>query len=153
MKILIAIEVTCRGKLALAQGKGHGRRKLLPYPPYPPLCANNVASYLSATATVFNLTQFWEKAFPNSPPFAQFINNTYDVITSSEQVRLVREPFYADYAATNEGRRPFVNPSGLARWAVADNNTLTMDEARNKQQQFKDWLSTDILPEDAETCP
>jgi hypothetical protein len=112
----------------------------------------NVTSYLSATTTVFNLTESWAKTKPEAPPFAEFINNTYDVITSNEQVRLVREPFYADYAAANDGRLPFVIPSALVRWAVADNNSLMLDEANDKQQQFKNWIEAEVLPPDTDSC-
>ncbi|KAJ6446974.1 glutamyl-tRNA(Gln) amidotransferase [Purpureocillium lavendulum] len=107
---------------------------------------------LRANTTAFNVTTAWAESYPASQPFDVFINNTYEVITATEQANLVRNPFYAKYAASHDGRLPFVNPSPLDRWAVGDAFPDALGEARTKQKQFRDWLNAVVLPSDSESC-
>lgn len=65
----------------------------------------------------------------------------------------MRDPFYADYAATHDGRLPAVNSAPLVRWAYADSfpNT-TVDVANANRTLFGDWVSEEVLIADDETC-
>ncbi|KAJ9641122.1 hypothetical protein H2199_005790 [Coniosporium tulheliwenetii] len=67
-------------------------------------------------------------------------------------VALVRDPFYADYAAAHNGRLPFVDPPPLTRWAYGDNATATVEEAVANKTAFMDWFTSEVLAPDAETC-
>ncbi|KAL3965251.1 hypothetical protein ACCO45_002255 [Purpureocillium lilacinum] len=111
-----------------------------------------LSDFLSANTTPFNLTASWASSRPGGQPFDVFINNTYEIITAAEQTKLVRDPFYADYAAAHDGRLPFVNPSPLDRWAVADAFPGALDSAKAKQRQFGEWIDSVVLAGDPETC-
>ncbi|UNI13623.1 hypothetical protein JDV02_000348 [Purpureocillium takamizusanense] len=111
-----------------------------------------LTDFLSANSTTFNLTASWASSHPDGQPFDAFINNTYEIITAAEQAKLVRDPFYADYAGAHDGRRPFVNPSPLDRWAVADAFPGALDSAKAKQRQFREWIDSVVLPSDPQTC-
>ncbi|KAI6351943.1 hypothetical protein MCOR25_009659 [Pyricularia grisea] len=75
------------------------------------------------------------------------LRTTYAVIITKHQTELVRDPFYRDYAAAFDGRKPFVNPAPLARWAYGDSlpATALSDALRNKTI-FKDWFNDLVLP-------
>lgn len=114
---------------------------------------HNHTTFLSANTTTFNLTTSWASTDPSGPSFNVYINNTYDQITAKDQATLVRNPFYADYAAAHEGRVPFVNPSPLDRWAVGDNTTETAyREALVNKETFAAWLDEEVLPADEASC-
>ncbi|KAL1591753.1 hypothetical protein SLS60_011752 [Paraconiothyrium brasiliense] len=110
------------------------------------------ASFLSANTTAFDVDKAWAATNPGKPVLKAYLNNTYDIITSRRQAALVRDLFYARYAAEFEGRTPPVDPSPLARWAVADATQVTLEEALETKSQFQDWFHTEVLPPDAKTC-
>ncbi|USW55800.1 Putative amidase [Septoria linicola] len=108
--------------------------------------------FLSASQKEFNMTEAWSAARPDLPPLAAYFQDAYDVITSRRQAELVRDPFYADYAAAHDGRLPFVNPSALVRWAVAENITSSIEDAMARKKMFQEWIDEDVLPPDAASC-
>lgn len=73
--------------------------------------------FLSTKATPLNYTQLWDqtKPDPKLDSLNVFFNRTYPTFISKEQTKNVRDPFYADYAARYDGRRPFVDPVPLVR--------------------------------------
>ncbi|KAK5655494.1 hypothetical protein OQA88_5765 [Cercophora sp. LCS_1] len=111
---------------------------------------NSLASFVSGTVEALNIAGSWNATMPaeaNGTPINVFLNTTYPVLITKEQIALVREPFYRDYAAAHDGRRPFVNPVPLARWGYGD--TLpdsALDEAIRQKTVFMDWFNTNILP-------
>lgn len=109
-------------------------------------------SFLSATSADFQISKSWAADQSAMPPLREYVGNIYDVITATRQAELVRDPFYADYAGLHDGRLPFVDPSALARWAVASSASNALPEANAKREHFRDWLNTEILPPDNETC-
>lgn len=111
-----------------------------------------VTEFLSADVTPFNLTDSWDKMNPEQPSLLSFINNTYEVLSAKEQARIVRDSFYADYAAANEGRLPHVNPAPLQRWALGDGSSSTIDEGISNKTIFMDWFNDKILYRDPRTC-
>lgn len=90
-----------------------------------PTSADNVADGLILDF-VANLTAFlgakamaidYDAMFATNPPAGSPTNNTtellnitYPALISGQQVPLVRDPFFADYAAVHDGRTPFVDP-------------------------------------------
>ena len=72
-------------------------------------------AFLGTNATALNFTALWDQTKPDASldPLSIFLNRTYPTIISKEQTKRVRDPFYADYAAVHDGRRPFVDPVPL----------------------------------------
>lgn len=75
--------------------------------------------FLSTSATALNLSALWTSTLPAGadPSLDEFLNITYPILISKEQTMLVRDPFYAAYAAVHDGRRPFVDPVPLVERA------------------------------------
>ena len=71
--------------------------------------------FLSTRATALNLSTLWTSTLPAGvdPSLDDFLNITYPILISKEQTMLVRDPFFAAYAAVHDGRRPFVDPAPL----------------------------------------
>lgn len=78
---------------------------------------SNLQAFLSANVTVFNTTAAWAATRPAGadPNLNDLLNITYPILISKEQTKLVRAPFFADYAAAHDGRKPFVDPVPLVR--------------------------------------
>ena len=77
------------------------------------------------------------------------------MLVSVDQYRSLSLPFYADYAAKHDGRRPFVNPGPLLRWAWGQNNggDAAYGEALKNKTIFKDWWESDGYGKaDDKTC-
>ncbi|KAL1799641.1 hypothetical protein ACET3X_003678 [Alternaria dauci] len=112
----------------------------------------NVTEFLGANATAYNVTASFDAANADVAPLRTFMNLTYAVLITKQQTELVREPFYADYAAANDGRLPFVNPVPLARWGWGDNQTVTADDAIANKTVFQNWANETFLAPSPETC-
>lgn len=116
------------------------------------LFLHNLTDLLSASVSEFNLTERWAAGNPTAEPLLSIINSTYEVLSAQEQGLLVRDPFYADYAAQHDGRRPHVNPAPLRRWALGDNVNATMEEAVANKTRFMDWFNGSVLKPDSVSC-
>jgi hypothetical protein len=112
----------------------------------------NVSEYLQANVSAYNLTSEFSNANPTIAPLETLMNLTYAILITKQQIELVRDPFYADYAAKYDGRRPFVNPVPLARWGWGANQTNTVEEAVNNKTIFMDWVNSGILTPSPKTC-
>ncbi|KAH7384652.1 glutamyl-tRNA amidotransferase [Pyrenochaeta sp. MPI-SDFR-AT-0127] len=112
----------------------------------------NVTAFLRANTTAYNVTASFGEDNPDLAPLTTLMNITYVVLMTKQQVELVREPFYADYAAKHDGRRPFVNPVPLARWAWADNHDVSVDEAIANKTMFMKWANETLLAPSPQTC-
>ena len=111
-----------------------------------------LTDFLSGNSSAYNLTADWAETGTNDSPLNVFLNTTYATIITKAQTELVRDPFYAAYAAANDGRRPFVNPVPLYRWSYADNTTNTIEEAVANKTEFMDWFNSNVLIPTPETC-
>ena len=111
-----------------------------------------ITDFLSGNSSAYNLTADWAESGTNDAPLNVFLNTTYATIITKAQTSLVRDPFYADYAAEYDGRRPFVNPVPLYRWSYADNTTETLEEAVANKTEFMDWFNSNVLVPTPETC-
>ncbi|KAF2130417.1 amidase signature enzyme [Dothidotthia symphoricarpi CBS 119687] len=112
----------------------------------------NVTDFLDANATAFNITASFSQDNPTLAPLTTILNLTYPLLITKQQIGLVRDPFYADYAAKYDGRRPFVNPVPLARWGWGANASETVAEAIANKTTFMNWSETTFLAPSAQTC-
>jgi hypothetical protein len=112
----------------------------------------NLTDFLMANVTAFNISSAWASDNPSSDPISLISNTTYPLLICKEQIKLGRDPFYANYAAAHDGRRPFVNPNPLFRWSCGDNSTATIEEAVANKTQFMDWFNSEALAPDPEAC-
>lgn len=93
-------------------------------------------------------------AAANGASLSAFISNAYPTLISQQQYKLLTLPFYADYAAVNAGKRPFVDPSPLIRWAYGQNNVSSegTNQAINNATIFKGWWEETVMLPSAESC-
>ncbi|KAI4257713.1 MAG: hypothetical protein LQ352_001553 [Teloschistes flavicans] len=116
---------------------------------------SKLETFLKAKITPLNLTTSWTASKPASAPasLTTLLNITYPILISKEQTRLVRDPFYAAYAAVHDGRRPFVDPAPLVRWAFGDSYPdSALTEAQTNKTIFMDWFNSHVLVNDTKTC-
>jgi hypothetical protein len=119
--------------------------------------ANALADLTGATIEPINLSTLWNSSRPAGAPasLSGMLNLTYPTLIAKEQTTLVRDPFYADYAAVHDGRTPFVDPAPLIRWAFVENKTnAALDEAIANKTMFMNWFNSEVLPpsDDADIC-
>ncbi|RSM08741.1 hypothetical protein CEP52_004499 [Fusarium oligoseptatum] len=112
----------------------------------------NLTDFLSAKVTPFDLNEHWNSTSPDAPSVSTLLNNTYEIVSAKEQARLVRDPFFRDYGAAHDGRRPHVNPAPLNRWALGNSSTSTVEEGIANKTRFMDWFNTRVLSYDAKSC-
>jgi len=112
-------------------------------------------TFLGTTRTEMNLTSLWTSTKPSnvSASLNEMLNTTYPVLITTDQTSLLAEPFFADYAAANEGRRPFVDPAPLTRWTYGWSLPPSAhDEAIVQKTTFMNWFASEVVPGDADTC-
>ncbi|ETN45177.1 uncharacterized protein HMPREF1541_10054 [Cyphellophora europaea CBS 101466] len=110
---------------------------------------DSLAEVTGAAIEDFNITEAWADSHPADTPesLRDFANLTYAIIVAKDQTNLVRDRFYADYAAVHDGRTPHVNPSPLTRWIWADTqDDSQMEEALANKTLFMDWFNSAIMP-------
>ena len=112
----------------------------------------NLTAFLKANASAYNVTASFAEDNPDLPSLVNVMNLTYTTLITKQQIELVREPFYADYAAKHDGRKPFVDPVPMARWGWSDNATVTLDEAIANKTIFMNWANSTFLAPSAKTC-
>jgi hypothetical protein len=112
----------------------------------------NVTAYLQANASAYNITGAWSQDNPTLAPLNTLMNITYALLITKQQIELVRDPFYADYAAKYDGRRPFVNPVPLARWGWGANQSNPVSEGIANKTLFMEWARSAILAPSNATC-
>ncbi|KAF6821087.1 glutamyl-tRNA amidotransferase [Colletotrichum sojae] len=109
----------------------------------------DLAGFLGTEATEFNLTEAWATSGPEGVrdmSLTDVLGKTYATLITKEQTALVRDPFYADYAAAYNGRRPFVNPVPLSRWAWGDAQPANaLEDAKANKTLFMDWFNSKVL--------
>ena len=111
--------------------------------------------FLSASTTALNQSALWAATHPDgvSASLDSFLNITYPILIAKEQIELVRDPFYDQYAAVHDGRKPFVDPAPLVRWAFGDSYPdSALTDAVNNKTIYQQWFSTHVLLNDSTTC-
>ncbi|KXS97317.1 hypothetical protein AC578_10748 [Pseudocercospora eumusae] len=115
----------------------------------------NLSTFIGASVVEYDIDVDWNATKPSniSTTLEDLLNITYPILITQRQTALVRDPFYADYAAVHDGRRPFVDPVPLFRWAWGDSypNT-TLDMAIENKTAFGHWFANQVLVADEETC-
>jgi hypothetical protein len=118
-----------------------------------PTEAEDVADQLlGANATAYNISASFNADNADVAPLTTFMNLTYALLITKQQTELVREPFYADYAAKHDGRLPFVNPVPLTRWGWGDKQTYTVEDAVANKTIFQTWANETFLAPSHDTC-
>lgn len=103
--------------------------------------------FLKASVTPFDFGSAFNATGPqNNRDLTQLLNITYPTLISKQQTPLVRDPFYKDYAAKYNGRRPFIDPVPLVRWAFGDSLPPTATgDALNNKTIFMNWFNSKVL--------
>ena len=116
---------------------------------------DKLSAYLSADVSPINLTTLWNSTRPanTTASLSSLLNITYPILIAQDQTRLVRDPFYADYASLHDGRRPFVDPAPLVRWAFGDSYPISASqEAIYNKTLFQGWFQSTVTKPDPVTC-
>jgi hypothetical protein len=115
--------------------------------------ASKLATSINATISPINITSLWNQTHPaataniTTGSLSSFLNLTYAILISKQQTALVRDPFYADYAAQHDGRTPFVDPAPLTRWAFGESYPASaLTDAITNKTLFMNWFNTEVLP-------
>lgn len=111
-------------------------------------------AFLKADVTAFDIDAAWNSTGPVKDTIGVYLNTTYPTLISQQQYSLLAVPFYADYSKANNGRRPFVNPTPLTRWAWGQNNISSdaLELQLKRKAVFADWWNGKILLKDKTTC-
>ena len=90
----------------------------------------------------------------NGVSLSTLLNFAYPALIAQQQYELLALPFYADYAAANNGKRPFINPSPLIRWAYGQNNLPAgaADQAIQNATIFRNWWEKNVIIPTPESC-
>ncbi|KAJ4290080.1 hypothetical protein N0V88_006586 [Collariella sp. IMI 366227] len=111
--------------------------------------ANALAKFVAGNVTTLNLSTEWSATKPADAgdiTLSTLLNTTYATIIAKEQTPLIRDPFYRDYAAAHAGRRPFINPVPLSRWAYGDSLPASaLQSALAAKATFMRWLNSALL--------
>lgn len=118
---------------------------------------SKLESFLNATTTALDYNTLWANTTPAAAGGAsinEYLNIVYPVLISQQQYNLFTLPFYADYAAANQGRRPFIDPSPLIRWTWGQVNVSSdaTEQAIASKNVFMDWWAEQVVRPDAESC-
>lgn len=114
-----------------------------------------LGDFLGTEALAGNYSQLWADTRPNSPSADEMLDTTYAVFVSHDQWKLLGKPFFDDYAASNDGRQPYVNPGPLVRWQWGQVNAPdeVYEQALRNISTFKEWYETDGYGRrDPESC-
>jgi hypothetical protein len=119
---------------------------------------SKLQTFLNASAPVsITASDLWAA---NSPPAANgsslsdFLGIAYPTLIAQQQYQLLTLPFYADYAAANDGRRPFVDPAPLVRWAFGQVNVTAdaSEQALGNKTVFVEWWEGNVVVPSKESC-
>ncbi|KAG9231567.1 putative Glutamyl-tRNA amidotransferase subunit A [Amylocarpus encephaloides] len=90
----------------------------------------------------------------NGVSLSELLNLAYPTLISHQQYNLVTQPFYADYAAANNGKRPFVDPSPLIRWAFGQTSVPAdaSTQAIRNATIFRKWWEQNVVVPSPESC-
>lgn len=111
----------------------------------------------STSTTTVDLGTLWNETTPsgaNDSSINDFLGFVYPTLITQQQYSLLAEPFYEDYAAANNGARPFIDPVPLSRWTWGQNNISAdaTEQAIYNKTVFMDWFATEIVPESSTSC-
>jgi hypothetical protein len=115
----------------------------------------NLGDLLGTQALPGNYSKLWSDTRGDSPPVDEMLNTTYAVFVSHDQWKLLGKPFFDDYAASHDGRQPYINPGPLVRWQWGQTHATDeiYEQALRNISTFKNWYETDGYGRrDPESC-
>jgi len=118
--------------------------------------SSRLESFLDANTSTIDPATLWATSPPagvSEPDLDAYIGTVYPTLISDNQYKEFTLPFYADYAAAHDGRRPFIDPVPLERWAY--HQTLpgnAAEEADSRRKTFRDWWAKEVNPRNNYTC-
>jgi hypothetical protein len=70
---------------------------------------SKLSGFLDTNYTISNISEQWAASRPTNVTSSinELLNETYAILTSNDQFNLLGRPFFSDYAAQHDGRRPF----------------------------------------------
>ena len=70
---------------------------------------SKLSGFLNTNYTIANVSEQWAASHPANVTSSinELLNETYAILTSNDQFNLLSRPFFDDYAAQRDGRRPF----------------------------------------------
>ncbi|WPB04145.1 uncharacterized protein RHO25_008789 [Cercospora beticola] len=114
---------------------------------------NKVSGFLGADVAEYNIEAPWNVTSDLDTTLSDLTYLTYGTLIAKRQASLIRDPFFADYAAAHDGRRPFIDPAPLVRWTWGDSLLETaVEEANANRTLFADWFSDHVLVPNKQTC-
>jgi hypothetical protein len=118
---------------------------------------HKLTSFLNATTSILDYTSLWAETSPaaaGNSSISDYLGYVYPVLISQQQYNLLTLPFYADYASKNSGKKPFVDPAPLIRWAYGQNNWTADATAQALQNKtvFMEWWAEEVILPSAESC-
>ncbi|RDW72673.1 glutamyl-tRNA(Gln) amidotransferase, subunit A [Aspergillus mulundensis] len=111
----------------------------------------------NATVSPLDYDALWEDTKPHTVPedttLTSLLNLTYGILITKQQFPRIGAKLYDDYAAANNGRRPFIDPVPLSRWnwGLSYPDSQLDIELANKEV-FKAWWNSTVQVFDEETC-
>ncbi|KAJ5918902.1 hypothetical protein N7454_010046 [Penicillium verhagenii] len=110
-----------------------------------------------ANISAFDYDDLWEATKPSAvaadETLESLLNLTYPILISKQQYPLLAAPLYADYAAANGGRRPFIDPVPLSRWDFGlEYPDSQLDTEISNKNIFTRWWNSTAQVLDEETC-
>ncbi|KAK0105533.1 hypothetical protein ONS95_004108 [Cadophora gregata] len=115
-----------------------------------------LTTFLNATSTALDINAAWASTRPveaGGNSLTQFMGTVYPILISQQQYRLLTLPFYSDYAAAHDGRRPFINPVPLTRWAYGQGFPAEAEQqALVNKTVFTEWWKSNVVLESEESC-
>ncbi|KAI5359507.1 putative amidase [Septoria linicola] len=112
-----------------------------------------LSAFIGADVIDYDIEADWNATSNANVTLNDLTYLTYAILIAQRQTALVRDPFFADYAAIHDGRRPFIDPAPLVRWTWGDSYpNATVDIANANRTIFADWVSSNVLVADEKTC-
>jgi len=112
-------------------------------------------TFLGTKRTEMNLTAMWLQSMPSnvSASLGEMLYTTYPTLITMDQTSLLADPFIADYAAANGGRKPFIDPAPLTRWNYGWSLPAeAYTEGIANKTTFMNWFADEVVPYAPDTC-
>lgn len=111
----------------------------------------------ASTPTPITPATLWTASPPaaaNGASLSDYISLAYPTLISQQQYSLLTLPFYSDYAAAHDGKRPFVDPSPLIRWAFGQNDVAPDASSTylSHAAVFRKWWEEKVIIPTEESC-
>lgn len=113
-----------------------------------------LSKHLNATVETTSISEFWNAtAEKPGTDFASYMQMVGFNLIWKNQLDNVITPFREQYAAANDGRKPFINPFPAARYETAVNVTQDeVDTAYERFTFFRDWFGKNVVKSDSQSC-